>query len=156
MRHAAAGSLNATHSVLEYCRDERYLREARSCFVWQEVRGKNDGVIGDHRVIPRGLIRVCCPLVVSEHSVTSSVEPSFSNVSVTHGAVCGCYKVRPAGSVGVSSDCPPRFDVRRICYESALRANKLILIVHGANDEVPKTSEILRKTEPIELAAHGG
>src|SRR5437867_10288122 len=31
VRHAAARSLKATHSVLEYCRDERYLREVHAC-----------------------------------------------------------------------------------------------------------------------------
>ncbi len=43
-----------------------------------------------------------------------------------------------------------------ISYESALRANKCILIVHGANGEASRAKEILRKTEPIELAAHNG
>lgn len=42
-----------------------------------------------------------------------------------------------------------------INYESALNANKFLLIVHGANGEASKAREILRKTEPIELAAHG-
>jgi hypothetical protein len=42
-----------------------------------------------------------------------------------------------------------------INYESALKANKFLLVVHGANGEAAKASEILRKTEPIELAAHG-
>jgi len=42
-----------------------------------------------------------------------------------------------------------------ISYESALKANKFLLIVHGANGEGPKASAILLKTEPIELAAHG-
>jgi len=40
-------------------------------------------------------------------------------------------------------------------YESALKANKFILVIHGANGEASKASDILRKTEPIELAAHG-
>ena len=42
-----------------------------------------------------------------------------------------------------------------INYESALKANKFLLIVHGANGEASKMKEILRKTEPIELTAHG-
>lgn len=40
-------------------------------------------------------------------------------------------------------------------YESALKANKFILVIHGANGEASKAGEILRKTEPIELTAHG-
>lgn len=40
-------------------------------------------------------------------------------------------------------------------YESALKANKFILVVHGASGEASKAGEILRKTEPIELASHG-
>jgi hypothetical protein len=42
-----------------------------------------------------------------------------------------------------------------INYESALKANKFLLVVHGVNGEGSKASEILRKTEPIELTAHG-
>ena len=44
---------------------------------------------------------------------------------------------------------------RVINYESALKANKFLLIVHGTNGEASKATEILRKTEPIELSAHG-
>jgi hypothetical protein len=43
-----------------------------------------------------------------------------------------------------------------INYESALRANKFLLVVHGANGEASRANGILRKTEPIELAAHHG
>ena len=43
-----------------------------------------------------------------------------------------------------------------INYESALRANKFLLVVHGANGEASRANGILRKTEPIELAAHSG
>jgi hypothetical protein len=42
-----------------------------------------------------------------------------------------------------------------INYESALKANKFLLIVHGENGDASKAKEILRNTEPIELAAHG-
>ena len=42
-----------------------------------------------------------------------------------------------------------------ISYESALRANKFLLIVHGVNGDASRAKEILKKTEPIELAAHG-
>lgn len=42
-----------------------------------------------------------------------------------------------------------------INYESALKANKFLLVVHSANGEASKASDILRKTEPIELTAHG-
>jgi hypothetical protein len=42
-----------------------------------------------------------------------------------------------------------------ISYESALNANKFLLVVHGANGEASKASEILRKTGAIELTAHG-
>ena len=41
-----------------------------------------------------------------------------------------------------------------INYESALKANKFLLIVHGRNGETSKANEILRTTETIELAAH--
>lgn len=41
-----------------------------------------------------------------------------------------------------------------IDYESALKANKFLLVVHGENGQVSKAGAILRKTEPIELAAH--
>ena len=43
-----------------------------------------------------------------------------------------------------------------INYESALRANKFLLVVHGANGEPSRANEILRKTGLIELAAHDG
>ena len=39
-------------------------------------------------------------------------------------------------------------------YESALKANKFLLVVHGKNGEASKASAILRKTAPIELSAH--
>ena len=42
-----------------------------------------------------------------------------------------------------------------INYESALKANKFLLVVHGANGQASEAGEILRKTDPIELAAHG-
>jgi len=42
-----------------------------------------------------------------------------------------------------------------INYESALKANKFLLVVHGANGEASNAKEILQKTEPIELTAHG-
>lgn len=79
VRHAASNSLKATHSVLEYCRGERYLREAHACPVGREVRGKSHAVIGDRRVVPRGLIGGCLSPLVSEHSVTS-VKPSITNM----------------------------------------------------------------------------
>ena len=40
-------------------------------------------------------------------------------------------------------------------YESALKANKFILVVHGANGDPSKASAILRNTKPIELSSHG-
>jgi hypothetical protein len=43
-----------------------------------------------------------------------------------------------------------------INYESALKANKFLVVVHGANGEASKANGIFRKTEPIELAAHDG
>jgi hypothetical protein len=42
-----------------------------------------------------------------------------------------------------------------INYESALKANKFLLVLHGANGEAAKASSILRKTDAIELTAHG-
>jgi hypothetical protein len=41
-------------------------------------------------------------------------------------------------------------------YESALKANKFLVVVHGANGEASRANGILRKTEPIELAPHDG
>lgn len=41
-------------------------------------------------------------------------------------------------------------------YESALKANKFILVVHGASGEASGASDVLRKTAPIEFAAYGG
>ncbi len=46
----------------------------------------------------------------------------------------------------------PKSDV--INYESALNANKFLLIVHGTTGETSSANEILRTTETIELAAH--
>ena len=42
-----------------------------------------------------------------------------------------------------------------INYESALKANKFMLLVHGVNGEAGEAGKILRRTEAIELAAHG-
>ena len=44
----------------------------------------------------------------------------------------------------------PKSDV--INYESALKANKFLLIVHGTNGETSRANDILRTTETIELA----
>ncbi len=46
----------------------------------------------------------------------------------------------------------PKGDV--INYESALQANKFLLILHGTNGETSRARDILRTTETIELAAH--
>jgi hypothetical protein len=46
----------------------------------------------------------------------------------------------------------PKSDV--INYESALKANKFLLILHGTNGETSRAQEILRTTEIIEIAAH--
>ena len=51
-RHAGAGSLNARHSVFEYCCDERDLGEEQSRSAAQEVRRDIDAVVGDRGVIP--------------------------------------------------------------------------------------------------------
>jgi hypothetical protein len=40
-------------------------------------------------------------------------------------------------------------------YESALKANKFLVVVHVENPDAAKAEEILRRTNPIELAAHG-
>ena len=48
----------------------------------------------------------------------------------------------------------PRSSV--ISYESALKANKCLLIFQGAADEASDAKEILRKTDVIEVAAHVG
>ena len=42
-----------------------------------------------------------------------------------------------------------------INYESALKANKFLLVVHGVNGEASKAKEVLRNTGSIELTTHG-
>jgi Heat induced stress protein YflT domain len=41
-----------------------------------------------------------------------------------------------------------------INYESALRANKFLVMLHGSTKEIARGKEILRDTEAIELSAH--
>jgi Heat induced stress protein YflT domain len=41
-----------------------------------------------------------------------------------------------------------------INYESALRANKFLVMLHGSTEEIARGKEILRDTEAIEVAAH--
>lgn len=66
-------------------------------------------------------------------------------------AVCGGLTAVGAALHGMGI---PRNSV--ISYESALKANKCLLIFHGAADEACRAKNILRKTEAIELAAHVG
>lgn len=42
-----------------------------------------------------------------------------------------------------------------INYESALKANKFLIVIHGANGDAAKAKEVLSNTEPIELTGHG-
>jgi hypothetical protein len=46
----------------------------------------------------------------------------------------------------------PRDSIVR--YESALRADKFLLIAHGTPDEVRKARDILHATHPDELSVH--
>jgi hypothetical protein len=41
-------------------------------------------------------------------------------------------------------------------YESALKANKFLLVVNGAAEEASRADAILRKTAAIEFSAHAG
>jgi hypothetical protein len=41
-----------------------------------------------------------------------------------------------------------------INYESALKANKFLLVVHGANAKASEAGDILRRTDAIEISAH--
>ena len=40
-------------------------------------------------------------------------------------------------------------------YESALKADKFIVLAHGTAAEVAKAKDILQTTHPAELAVHG-
>jgi len=40
-------------------------------------------------------------------------------------------------------------------YESALKANKFLVVVHVENSDAARAEQLLRRTNPIELAAHG-
>ena len=40
-------------------------------------------------------------------------------------------------------------------YESALKADKFILLAHGTSAEVAKAKDIMQTTHPMELALHG-
>jgi hypothetical protein len=40
-------------------------------------------------------------------------------------------------------------------YESALKADKFILLAHGTAAEVAKAKDIIQTTHPMELALHG-
>ncbi|MGA8792014.1 hypothetical protein [Candidatus Binatus sp.] len=40
-------------------------------------------------------------------------------------------------------------------YETALKADKFILIAHGTAAEVAKAKDIIQTTHPTELAVHG-
>ena len=42
-----------------------------------------------------------------------------------------------------------------IKYESALKADKFIVLAHGTADEVAKARDIMQTTHPAELALHG-
>jgi len=39
-------------------------------------------------------------------------------------------------------------------YESAIKADKFLLLAHGATDEVERAKEIMRTARPVEVAVH--
>ena len=41
-----------------------------------------------------------------------------------------------------------------IKYETAVKADKFLVIVHGTKDEVKKAKEIIKSTDPVESEAH--
>ena len=41
-----------------------------------------------------------------------------------------------------------------IKYETAVKADKFLVIVHGTKDEVTKAKEIIKSTDPVESEAH--
>jgi hypothetical protein len=41
-------------------------------------------------------------------------------------------------------------------YEAALKADKFVLIAHGAADEVAKAREMIQRTSPVEVNVHAG
>ncbi len=50
-------------------------------------------------------------------------------------------------SVGIPKDSVVR-------YETAVKADKFLVIVHGTEDEVTKAKEIIESTDPVESEAH--
>ena len=72
-------------------------------------------------------------------------------VSALEGAVVmGGLTAVGAGlySIGIPKDTVVK-------YESALKADKFILLAHGTAAEVAKAKDIMQTTQPIELALHG-
>ncbi len=77
--------------------------------------------------------------------LVSSIVGALEGVKVHNG-------LTPVGSALHAMGMPKSSVIN---YESALKANKFLVVVHGANGEGSKAIEILRKTDPVELTAHG-
>ena len=66
-------------------------------------------------------------------------------------AVVGGVSAAGAGLVSIGI---PKDSILR--YEAALKADKFVLIAHGAADEVAKAREMIQRTSPVEVNVHAG
>ena len=83
-------------------------------------------------------------LILVGGSLVSTIVSALEGATIHSGLTALGSALHSMGS--------PKSDV--INYESALKANKFLLIVHGINGETSRARDILRTTETIELAAH--
>ena len=83
------------------------------------------------------------PLLVAGPLTASIVAALESAVVVGGLSVLGAALL----SVGIPKDSVLR-------YETAIKADKYLLVAHGTDAEIAKTREILRSTNPVELNDH--
>ncbi len=75
-------------------------------------------------------------------------------VSALVGALQGAVVVGGLSALGaglVSIGIPKDSVVR---YETALKADKFLLVAHGTSDDVAKAADIIKSTGPVESAVH--
>ncbi len=71
-------------------------------------------------------------------------------VGALEGAVVvGGFSALGAGLVGIGI---PKVSV--VKYETALKADKFLLVAHGTGDEMAKAADILKATDSEEVAVH--
>jgi hypothetical protein len=126
------------HVVGYYKTGERLKYWGKLGAFWGEIWGLLKGGEAFFWMPGVGPILVGGPLV-------SSIVGALEGAKVQHGLTALGSALHSMGM--------PKTNV--IAYESALKANKFLLVVNGANGEASKASEILRKTEAIELTSHG-